>query len=255
MYDFSPNMESDLKSLYQVTYSISSYKNIILMSRMYDCVHETKPHERNLFNAVASKPRHLASGRIHVIASVHEYNERVSRSSHTPVSNLELFKLKATRKPLMLMGAKKVMMRGDITNSFTTLSTSYALHLSPTPVPTDNLSPWLQAPHEGTNIVIHITRNNGSIGKGILIGVLSAFGSAALVVVIFAIFYFFRHTSRGRIFLDRIGRPGEYDDEQALAREEAEALESMDDLHRLEYLRAKGSRKLCLHHIHHSMLF
>jgi hypothetical protein len=69
---------------------------------------------------------------------------------------------------------------------------------------------------------------------------LSAFGSAALVAVIFAIVYFFRYTSSGRIFLDRMGRPGEYDDEQALAREEAEAFEEMDDLQRAEYQRAKG---------------
>ena len=40
--------------------------------------------------------------------------------------------------------------------------------------------------------------------------------------------------------LDRIGRPGEYDDEQAFLREEEVALESMDDLARSEYLRAKG---------------
>ena len=72
---------------------------------------------------------------------------------------------------------------------------------------------------------------------------LSAFGSAAFVVLIFAIFYFFRYTSRGRIFLDRIGTPGEYDDEQALAREEAGALEDMSDLDRLEYLRAKGRER------------
>ena len=70
---------------------------------------------------------------------------------------------------------------------------------------------------------------------------LSAFGSAAFVVLIFAIFYFFRYTGSGRIFLDRLGRPGEYDDEQALAREEAEALEQMDDIQRLEYMRAKGT--------------
>lgn len=69
---------------------------------------------------------------------------------------------------------------------------------------------------------------------------LSAFGSAAFVVLVFAIFYFFRYTNRGRIILDRIGRPGEFDDEQALAREEADALEQMDDLERGEYLRAKG---------------
>ena len=118
-----------------------------------------------------------------------------------------------------------------------TLSTTY-LRLEPTgtrPEPA-----WREAPHEGTNIVINISSNNGSTGKGILIGMLSAFGSAAFVVLIFAIFYFFRYTSPGRIFLDRIGRPGEYDDEQALAREEADALEEMDDIQRLEYMRAKG---------------
>ena len=96
-------------------------------------------------------------------------------------------------------------------------------------------------PNESTNIVINISSNHGSTGKGILIGMLSAFGSAAFVVLVFAIFYFFRYTSRGRIFLDRIGRPGEYDDEQALAREEAEALGAMNDIDRLEYLRAKGT--------------
>ncbi|CAJ2507766.1 Uu.00g089520.m01.CDS01 [Anthostomella pinea] len=75
---------------------------------------------------------------------------------------------------------------------------------------------------------------------GIVIGLLSSFGSAILVALIFLVVYFFRYTTSGRIFLDRIGRPGEYDDEQAFAREEAEALETMDDLHRTEYLRAKA---------------
>lgn len=119
-----------------------------------------------------------------------------------------------------------------------TLSTSY-LPDSPTSLRPD--PPWREQPHEGANIVINISSNNDSTGKGILIGMLSAFGSAAFVVLIFAIFYFFRYTSRGRIFLDRIGRPGEYDDEQALAREEAEALEDMDDLQQAEYMRAKGT--------------
>ena len=110
-----------------------------------------------------------------------------------------------------------------------------------TPSATDDRPSWLQSPHD-TNIVINISSGDGgSTGKGILIGMLSAFGSAAFVVLIFAIFYFFRYTNRGRIFLDRIGRPGEYDDEQALAREEAEAVEAMDDLQRLEYMRAKGN--------------
>ncbi|KAI0517627.1 ssh-4 [Xylaria bambusicola] len=74
---------------------------------------------------------------------------------------------------------------------------------------------------------------------GIVIGLLSSFGSAVIVAVIFFVIWFFRHTASGRIFLDRIGRPGEYDDEQAFAREEAEALETMDEMQRAEYQRAK----------------
>lgn len=71
---------------------------------------------------------------------------------------------------------------------------------------------------------------------------LSAFGSAAIVALILLLIYFFQYTQRGRIFLDRLGRPGEFDDEQAFAREEAEALEEMDDIQRTEYLRAKGTK-------------
>lgn len=81
--------------------------------------------------------------------------------------------------------------------------------------------------------------SSGSTGKGILIGVLSAFGSATVAVLVLAIFFFFKYTRRGRILLDRIGRPGEFDDEQAFAREEAEALEVMDDMSRSVYMRAK----------------
>ena len=124
------------------------------------------------------------------------------------------------------------------TSSPSTLTTSF---FGVTPSPAAHRSPWYEGLHDGTNIVINISSNDGSTGKGILIGMLSAFGSAAFVVLLFAIFYFFRYTSRGRIFLDRIGRPGEYDDEQALAREEAEALEEMDDIQRAEYFRAKGN--------------
>lgn len=76
--------------------------------------------------------------------------------------------------------------------------------------------------------------------NGVVIGLLSSFGSAILIAFIFLLVYFFRYTSSGRILLDRFGRPGEYDDEQAYAREEAEALEEMDDLQRMEYLRAKA---------------
>ena len=119
-----------------------------------------------------------------------------------------------------------------------TLVTSYLPH-QPTPLQTKDS--WRDGTYEGQNIIIDIRGSDGSTGKGILIGMLSAFGSAGFVALIFAIIYFFRYTSRGRIILDRIGRPGEYDDEQAFAREEAEALEVMDDLQRAEYLRAKGT--------------
>lgn len=90
-----------------------------------------------------------------------------------------------------------------------------------------------------TSIVININ-DGGSTGRGILIGLLSAFGSAGIAVLVLAIFFFFKYTSRGRIILDRIGRPGEYDDEQAFAKEEAEALEQMEDSQKAEYMRAKG---------------
>ena len=83
--------------------------------------------------------------------------------------------------------------------------------------------------------------------NGVVIGLLSSFGSAILFAFIFLVVYFFRHTRSGRILLDRFGRPGEYDDEQAFAREEAQALESMDDISRTEYLRAKGMTHLLWH--------
>lgn len=76
--------------------------------------------------------------------------------------------------------------------------------------------------------------------NGVVIGLLSSFGSAVFIALVFLLIYFLRYTSHGRILLDRIGRPGQYDDEQAFAREEAEALEEMDDLQRTEYFRAKG---------------
>lgn len=87
---------------------------------------------------------------------------------------------------------------------------------------------------------IQIQSNNDSTINGVVIGLLSSFASAILIACIFLIVYFFKYTSSGRILLDRIGRPGEYDDEQAFAREEAEALEEMDDIQRTEYFRAKG---------------
>lgn len=82
--------------------------------------------------------------------------------------------------------------------------------------------------------------------NGVVIGLLSSLGSALLIGLIFVLIYFFKYTNSGRILLDRIGRPGEYDDEQAFAKEEAEALETMDDMQRSEYLRAKGKIPMLL---------
>jgi hypothetical protein len=79
-----------------------------------------------------------------------------------------------------------------------------------------------------------------STANGVLIGLLSSFGSAILIALLIVVVYFFKYTTGGRILLDRIGRPGEYDDEQAFLREEAEALETMEEGMRIEYLRAKG---------------
>lgn len=117
--------------------------------------------------------------------------------------------------------------------------------------PTDTSSPLflasrpeaMQVPPGAAADTMNIDRMS-STGKGILVGMISAFGSAAFVAVVFMVIYFFRYTQKGRIFLDRIGRPGEYDDEQAFLKEEAEALEMMDDLQRTEYLRAKGMSTL-----------
>lgn len=75
---------------------------------------------------------------------------------------------------------------------------------------------------------------------GVIIGLVSSFGSIILIALIVFIFWISGCAGSGRILLDRFGRPGEYDDEQAFAREEAEALENMDEMTRMEYLRAKG---------------
>jgi hypothetical protein len=101
---------------------------------------------------------------------------------------------------------------------------------------------WLSNPDSMSSgaEAMRIQRVDSAI-NGVVIGLLSSFGSAVLIAFVFLIVYFLRYTSSGRILLDRIGRPGQYDDEQAFAREEAEALEEMDDLQRTEYLRAKGA--------------
>ncbi|KAI5287934.1 Rsp5p-dependent ubiquitination, sorting of cargo proteins at the multivesicular body [Ascosphaera acerosa] len=86
----------------------------------------------------------------------------------------------------------------------------------------------------------HAVHIADSPGRGVLIGILSALGSALLAIALLALILFLKYTTNGRILLDRIGRPGEYDDEQAFLQEEERALETMDDLQRHEYLRAKA---------------
>ncbi|KAL1305317.1 hypothetical protein AAFC00_002219 [Neodothiora populina] len=124
-----------------------------------------------------------------------------------------------------------------------TLSTSY-LAAQQTPAFVANSFEWVvKHGHNAPDTTHDVTVRQfslGSTGKGILIGMLSAFGSAALVAIVLALVYFFRYTSRGQIFLDRMGRPGEYDDEQAFLKEEEQALEEMDDFQRAEYTRAKA---------------
>jgi hypothetical protein len=87
-----------------------------------------------------------------------------------------------------------------------------------------------------------ISASPSSAFTGIIIGLVSSFGSIILIALIIFIFWVSGCAGSGRILLDRFSRPGEYDDEQAFAREEAEALETMDDMARTEYLRAKGTR-------------
>lgn len=107
------------------------------------------------------------------------------------------------------------------------------------------LAEAVPALHAASNNAARLARYNntdglGSTAKGIMIGVFSVLGAAAFCFLVFAVVYYFRYTQQGRVFLDRITRPGEYDDEQQFAKEEAEALEEMDDLQRAEYMRAKG---------------
>ncbi|KAK7418577.1 Protein ssh4 [Neonectria magnoliae] len=85
-----------------------------------------------------------------------------------------------------------------------------------------------------------INTSPSSAFTGVIIGLVSSFGSIILIALVIFIFWVSGCASTGRIILDRLGRPGEYDDEQAFARDEAEALESMDDMARQEYLRAKA---------------
>lgn len=108
-------------------------------------------------------------------------------------------------------------------------------------------SPW-SPHHQAANLQtsnsqtldMHARAQDSTV-NGVVIGLLSSLGSALLIAIIFAIVWFLRYTGTGRILLERMGRPGEFDDEAAFAREEADALEEMDEGERGEYLRAKGT--------------
>jgi hypothetical protein len=106
-------------------------------------------------------------------------------------------------------------------------------------VPSSSPASMFEA-HTSHHDAVRITRTAdlGSTAKGIMIGIFSVLGAAGVCMIFVAIVYYFRYTQR--IFLDRLSRPGEYDDEQQFAKEEAEALEDMDDIQRTEYMRAKG---------------
>ncbi|KAH2183415.1 Rsp5p-dependent ubiquitination, sorting of cargo proteins at the multivesicular body [Aspergillus fumigatus] len=144
--------------------------------------------------------------------------------------------------PGAIFGAPSTLTTSVIRNPTSFLSSSTPLPSTDADVIAQNVEHVLLSltSHNDGGLVGVSGNSSGSTGKGILIGVLSAFGSATVAVLVLAIFFFFKYTRRGRIFLDRIGRPGEFDDEQAFAREEAEALEVMDDMARSEYMRAKS---------------
>lgn len=138
----------------------------------------------------------------------------------------------------------------------TTLSRSYLPIDHVSSATATVLAEAAHALHASPGDAPRITRYNnnnglGSTAKGIMIGVFSVLGAAGFCFLVFAIIYYFRYTQQGRVFLDRITRPGEYDDEQQFAKEEAEALEQMNDLQRAEYMRAKGRQPLVNHHTQH----
>lgn len=133
----------------------------------------------------------------------------------------------------------------------TTLSRSYLPSDHAPSAPPAIVLETTQATQQSFNDPVRIEYNNiGSTAKGIMIGIFSVLGVAGFVLILAVIVYYFRYTQQGRIFLDRITRPGEYDDEQQFAKEEAEALEDMDDIQRIEYLRAKGKIATACSHCH-----
>lgn len=135
-----------------------------------------------------------------------------------------------------------------------TLRTSYYPHpehtsISETPITKFNGIDWdvitPNTPQKSWQQQARITdtpphRGMTSQGKGVIIGICSAFGSLVVVALLVCVVYFFRFSDTGRIFLDRLANPGEFDDEQQFMREEGEAMAAMTESERQEWLRAKG---------------
>lgn len=138
-----------------------------------------------------------------------------------------------------------VTMEGSLERTPSTLTTSYV-----SPTQTSTLAATAQAKIQALlasqgNIYIaegtRTTSDSSSTVNGVVIGLLSSFGSAFLIALVALVVYWLKYTSSGRILLDRISTgPGQWDDEQAFLREESEALEEMDEMQRAEYYRAKA---------------
>lgn len=75
---------------------------------------------------------------------------------------------------------------------------------------------------------------------GVILGLICSFGSTLTICLIIVAWWYFRISDQGRILLERFSRPGQFDEEQRFAVEEAEALQTMDPIQKAEYLRAKG---------------
>lgn len=75
---------------------------------------------------------------------------------------------------------------------------------------------------------------------GVLLGLICSFASTLTICLIIVAYWYFKISDQGRILLERFSRPGQFDEEQRFAVEEAEALQTMDPMQKVEYLRAKG---------------
>lgn len=109
--------------------------------------------------------------------------------------------------PGAIFGAPSTLTTSVIRNPTSFLSSSTPLPSTDADVIAQNVEHVLLSltSHNDGGLVGVSGNSSGSTGKGILIGVLSAFGSATVAVLVLAIFFFFKYTRRGRIFLIALG--------------------------------------------------